>query len=161
MEVARSLDLLQSDAQHALENLRELASGIHASVLADRGLVEAIEARVARLPLRVDVECGPGVRGGDLSDSVEGAAYFLVCEALANTLKHGDAQRATVGLRLEAGMLRIDVSDDGSGFDPAEVSRQGGLAGLADRLSALGGSLHVASHPGSGTRLEAAVPSRS
>jgi signal transduction histidine kinase len=161
VEVARSLDLLQSDAQHALENLRELASGIHASVLADRGLAEAIEARVARLPLRVDVECGPGVRDGDLSDSVEGAAYFLVCEALANTLKHGDAQRATVRLRLESGMLRIDVIDDGCGFDPAEVSRRGGLAGLSDRLSALGGSLDVASRPGSGTRLEAAVPSRS
>ena len=144
-----------------LENLRELASGIHASVLADRGLVEAIEARVARLPLRVDVECGPGVRDGDLSDSVEGAAYFLVCEALANTLKHGDAQRATVRLRLESGMLRIGVIDDGCGFDPPEVSRRGGLAGLSDRLCALGGSLDVASRPGSGTRLEAAVPSRS
>ena len=161
VEVARSLDLLQSDAQHALENLREIAAGIHTSVLADRGLVEAIEARVARLPLRVTVECGPGVRDGNLSDSVEGAVYFLVCEALANTLKHGGAQRATVTLRLESDMLRIDVSDDGCGFDPAEMSRRGGLAGLSDRLSALGGSLDVASRPGSGTRLEAAVPSRS
>ncbi len=158
LALGRTLDTLQSDAEHALQNLRELASGIHTSVLADRGLVEAIEARVARLPLRVDVRCGPGVRDGRLSDSVEGAAYFLVCEALTNTLKHGAAQHATVGLHLEAELLRIDVSDDGCGFDPATGSARGGLAGLADRLAALGGSLDVASRPGSGTRLQAAVP---
>ena len=159
-ELGRTLDTLQVDAQQALTNLREIASGLHASVLADRGLVEAIETRVSRLPIRVEVECGPGVRDGRLSDSVEGAAYFLVCEALANTLKHGNARSAVVELRFESDVLRIDVTDDGRGFDP-DVIRRGGLAGLADRLSALGGTLEVASCPGAGTRLAAVLPSRS
>ena len=156
--MAQTLDTLQGDAVHALQNLREIASGVHASVLADRGLVEAIQTRVARLPIKVDVTCGPGVRDGELSDSVEGAAYFFVCEALANTLKHADAARASVDLRLESGMLRIDVSDDGRGFDPGNDFGGGGLAGLSDRLAALGGSLDVQSRPGAGARLAAAVP---
>ena len=156
--LAQTLDTLQGDAVHALQNLREIASGVHASVLADRGLVEAIQTRVARLPIKVDVTCGPGVRDGELSDSVEGAAYFFVCEALANTLKHADAARASVDLRLESGMLRIDVSDDGRGFDPGNDFGGGGLAGLSDRLAALGGSLDVQSRPGAGARLAAAVP---
>lgn len=156
--LARTLDTLQGDAVLALQNLREIATGIHASVLADRGLAEAIETRAARLPLRVEVNCGHGVRGGELSDSVEGAAYFFVCEALANTLKHGDAEHASVDLRLEAGLLHIEVSDDGCGFDPSAVVRSGGLAGLSDRLEALGGRLVVASMPGAGTRLAAVVP---
>ncbi|MEO6604999.1 MAG: ATP-binding protein [Aeromicrobium sp.] len=155
--LARTLDTLQGDAVHALQNLREIASGIHASVLADRGLVEAIETRVARLPLRVVVTCGQGFGDGELSDPVEGAAYFFVCEALANTLKHGGAEQATVELGLESGMLHIVVSDDGCGFDPSTVASVGGLAGLADRLAALGGSLEVESQPGNGTRLSAVV----
>ena len=156
--LARTLDTLQGDAVHALQNLREIASGIHASVLADRGLVEAIETRAGRLPIRVDVTCGDGVRDGSLSDSVEGAAYFFVCEALANTLKHGDAKRAAVTLRLESGVLHIDVTDDGRGFDPSGLVGAGGLGGLSDRLAALGGSLDIESRPGAGTRLSASVP---
>ena len=156
-----TLDTLQADAQHALTNLRELVTGIHTTVLADRGLVEAIAARVARLPLRVDVLPGPGVREGRLAESVEGAAYFTVCEGLANTLKHGHASRATVALRLEDGLLHIEVTDDGRGFDTATRNGSGGLAGLADRLAALGGTLEVRSQRGAGTTLTAAVPNPS
>ncbi len=159
--VAGTLDTLHGDAQLALENLRELASGIHPTVLADRGLVEAIENRAGRLPLRVDVHAGPGVREGRLSQSAEGAAYFTVCEALANTLKHGAAVRAVVSLRLDGGQLRIEVSDDGCGFDAAGRNGSGGLAGLEDRLAALGGDLEVRSRAGEGTTLLAVVPTGS
>jgi signal transduction histidine kinase len=156
--VSDTLDTMHGDAQVALENLRELASGIHATVLSDQGLVEAIENRVARLPLQVSVHAGPGIREERFAPSVEGAAYFTVCEALANTLKHGAADHAVVSIRHEAGALRLEVSDDGSGFDAGARNGAGGLAGLEDRLSALGGSLEVRSRPGEGTTLLATVP---
>ena len=70
------------------------------------------------------------MRDGTLAESVEGAAYFTVCEGLANTLKHGQADRATVTLRLEDGLLHIEVTDDGQGFDTATRNGSGGLAGL-------------------------------
>ena len=129
--VSDTLDTMRGDAQVALENLRELASGIHATVLSDQGLVEAIENRSPAAATR-DRPRRPGMREVRFAPSVEGAAYFTVCEALANTLKHGAASSAVVSIRApEAGALRLEVSDDGSGFDtttltarrPAELER--------------------------------------
>jgi signal transduction histidine kinase len=153
-----TLATLQTDAADALRNLRALASGIHESVLADRGLVAAVESRTGTLPIDVQVACGPGVRETRLAPPVAGAAFFTVCEALANTLKHADARSATVRMDLEGGRLQIDVTDDGRGFDAARAEGSAGLTGLRDRVAAVGGSLRVWSSPGGGTTLTAVVP---
>lgn len=106
-------------------DLRELARGIHPAVLGVRGLVEAIAARAARLPLAVDIDA---VR---FAPEVEGAAYFVISEALANVMKHAQVARATVRLFVEGGGLRIEVADPGCGFDPGAVEEGSGLEGCA------------------------------
>jgi signal transduction histidine kinase len=160
-DVARldqTLATLQTDAGDALRNLRELVSGIHEATLADQGLVAAVESRAGRLPIPVEVVCGPGVRAGRLAATVESTAFFTVCEALANTLKHGDARRAGIAMTLEDGSLRIEITDDGRGFDPADTTGSSGLIGLRDRIAAVGGSFEVRSAPGAGTTVTALVP---
>ncbi len=156
--VDQTLATLQADAAEALQNLRELVSGIHETTLADQGLAAAIEGRAARLPIPVQVSYSPGMRRERLAPTVESTAYFTVCEALANTLKHGEARQASVVLALDDGHLRIDVADDGQGFDPTDVTASTGLTGLRDRLAAVGGTLDVRSAPGHGTTLTAIVP---
>jgi signal transduction histidine kinase len=148
---------LQAEACQALSDLRELASGIHPSVLDDRGIVEAIETRAARLPLGVTIECERVLRDARFPEPVEGAGYFVVCEAFTNALKHSGAERVTVRLHHQADELAIEVSDDGRGFDPSTAGGSG-LSGLADRVEALGGSFAVTSAPGSGTYLHARFP---
>lgn len=148
---------LQAETRQALADLRELARGIHPSVLDDRGIVEAIEGRVARLPIGVTIECDRALRETRFPASVEGAAYFLVCEALSNALKHAGAERVIVRLGAEEGALTIEVADDGRGFDRA-ATRGSGLGGLADRTDALGGTFAVESRPGGGTTLRASFP---
>lgn len=150
--VEATLGDLQLEAQQAVADLRELARGIHPSVLSDRGVVEAIEARAARLPLGVTIECAPGLRSRRFEETVEGAVYFIVCEGFGNALKHSGAERVFVRLRHEPGELRVEVSDDGRGFDPARIARSG-LDGLADRVEALGGDFEVRAAPGAGTTI--------
>ncbi|MDP8928979.1 MAG: response regulator, partial [Actinomycetota bacterium] len=150
-----TLAQLQAEARQTLDNMRELAHGIHPPVLTDRGLLEAIEARAGRLPLGVTIEADATMRGARFPGAVEGAAYFLVSEAMANTLKHASAARVLVRLRLVEGGLQVEVCDDGVGFDSAAV-KGSGLTGLRDRVEATGGILRIASTPGEGTRLTAA-----
>jgi signal transduction histidine kinase len=152
-----SLSDLQAEAGQALADLRELASGIHPSVLDDHGLVEAIESRASRLPLGVTVECSPELRSTRFPEAIEGAAYFIVCEGFANALKHSGAERITVRLAQEHDALGLEISDDGAGFDPCSV-RRSGLAGLADRVEALDGHFSVSAMPGQGARLRATFP---
>jgi signal transduction histidine kinase len=162
--VEQTLTTLQSDAEEALRNLRELVSGLHESALADQGLAAAIEGRAAKLPIPVQVRVGPGVRDTRLAAPVESTAYFTVCEALANTLKHSHASHAVVALSQQDGLLHINVADDGHGFDPARVNGTTsltGLRGLRDRVSAIGGTLDIRSAPGQGTTLTAVVPTQS
>jgi signal transduction histidine kinase len=154
-----TLATLHADAGEALRNLRELVSGIHEATLADQGLVAAVQGRAAKLPIPVEVSCGPGVRAGRFAATVESTAFFTVCEALANTLKHAGAQRASIALTLDGGSLRIEVADDGRGFDPdATTTGSRGLTGLRDRIAAVGGTFAVRSAPGAGTMLTAVVP---
>ena len=96
-------------------------------------------------------------RGTRLPEAIEGAAYFLACEGLANTRKYASAQHATIRLASTPTSVHIEVADDGRGFDPATVTCSG-LRGLADRIEALGGSLRVVSRPGEGTRVNAELP---
>jgi signal transduction histidine kinase len=158
-QVESALADLQEETQMVLEDLRDLAQGIHPSVLNDRGLLEAVEARARAIPLPVRIDVDGRLRGVRFADEVEGAAYFLVSEALANALKHAGALRAEVRIRHDNGHLLVEVSDDGTGFEPAQVPQRG-LANLADRLEALGGRLRVSSRPGEGATVSGRVPAQ-
>lgn len=148
---------LQRDVRAILSDLRDLAQGIHPSVLTDGGLVEAVEDRCSRLPIEIEVETSPELRHQRFDDDVEGAAYFFVTEGLANILKHASASAARVDIHRRGGDLELAVGDNGVGFDPAAI-RQNGLAGLSDRFAALAGSVTLDTRPGGGTVLTARLP---
>jgi PAS domain S-box-containing protein len=132
----------------ALEELRELARGLHPAVLSDRGLRAAVEMLAGRAPLPVEIEAIPAER---LPAPVEAAAYYLIAEALTNVAKYANASTVRVRVTTSDASLFVEVSDDGiGGADPASGS---GLRGLADRVEALGGSLEVVSPAGVGTSL--------
>lgn len=150
----QALTELQDGLRRVIGELRELVHGIHPSVLSDRGLLEAVEALAARSAVPVAVRSDPALRGQRFAEEVEGAGYFTVAEALANVGKHATASQAEVRLARSNGSLRIEVSDDGTGFDPAAAGGEG-LANLAERLAALGGRLQVSSGPGDGTTVTA------
>jgi signal transduction histidine kinase len=149
----RLLDEARVELDRALEELRELARGIHPAVLTDRGLEPAVQALAARAPVPVDVEAMPTDR---LPAAVEAAAYFVVAESLTNVAKYARAEHATVRVGRRDGFAVVEVRDDGvGGADPAAGS---GLRGLADRLAALDGRLEVQSPPGGGTVVRANIP---
>jgi signal transduction histidine kinase len=143
----------REEARLAVQELRELARGLHPAMLSDRGLGPALEALASRAPVPVAVT---GVPERRLPPPVEAAAYFVVAEALTNVAKYAQAESARVDLAVEHGMLRAVVSDDGrGGADPMAGT---GLRGLRDRVDALDGTLDVHSPPGEGTRLTAELP---
>ena len=139
----------------ALEDLRDLARGIYPPLLADQGLVPALQAqaRKATLPVEIDAD---GI--GRYPQEAEAAVYFCALEALQNITKYAGASRATVRLSCSDGSLRFTVTDDGAGFDTASTRHGTGLQGMADRLAALGGALDVRSQPGRGTTLTGQLP---
>jgi signal transduction histidine kinase len=137
----------------SLQELRDLARGIHPAILSDRGLPEALEALTARAPLPVELLVEPG---GRAPEPVEVAAYYLVSEALTNIMKHSDATSASVSVTPRGTRLVVAVADDGAGG--ADRVTGSGLRGLTDRIQALGGRLVVSSPPGAGTTLRAEIP---
>jgi signal transduction histidine kinase len=149
------LGQLKAEAQDALENLRDLARGIYPPLLADRGLVAALEAQARKSAVPTQVE-PDGV--GRYSQDSEAAVYFCTLEALQNVAKYAQASRAIVRLSCLDGHLSFAVQDDGVGFDPATKGHGTGMQGMHDRLAALGGELRVISTPGSGTLVEGSVP---
>jgi signal transduction histidine kinase len=152
----QTLEVALDDGRRTLVSLQETARGIHPPVLSDHGLAAAVAERTSRLPIPVDVETALD-GGGRFAPEVEGAAYFVVTEALGNVLKHSGASRAWVTLETTpTRALRVVVRDDGNGFDPRAV-RSRGLLGLRDRIEAQGGTLAVVSEPGRGTCLTATV----
>ncbi len=151
-----ALSELQAEAQRILGDLRDLAQGIHPSVLSDGGLVEAVEERVASFPGEIRLRVAPALRQARFATDIEGAAWFVVSEGLANALKHAPSARVRVSL-LAGENLVVEIADDGPGFDPAAVPERG-LAGLRDRCEALGGGLDVESASGSGTTVRAWLP---
>lgn len=148
---------LHRDVAGLLVRLREFAHAIHPPVLADQGLLVAIEAQAARLPVEVVIESDPALRGVRYPRHIETATWFVVAEALTNAVKHAQASRVLVALTQPDTRLAVEVRDDGCGFDPAAV-RGLGLAGLADRISIVNGTLLVDSGPGRGTSLRAEIP---
>jgi signal transduction histidine kinase len=145
------------DAQRALENVQELARGIHPAVLTDRGLVEAVRERATRMTIPVNVRADRLPPGARFASDVEGAAYFFVSEALANVLKHAQARRVEVRFVGDDAGLVVEVEDDGRGFDAGRAKRSG-LRGLQDRIETLGGRLELTSRPGHGTLLQMDLP---
>jgi len=139
----------------ALEDLRDLARGIYPPLLADQGLVPALQAqaRKASLPVEIDAD---GV--GRYPQDTEAAVYFCALEALQNTAKYAGASRATISLSCSGDRLRFTVTDDGAGFDTASTGHGTGLQGMADRLDALGGAFDVRSRPGQGTTVSGQLP---
>jgi signal transduction histidine kinase len=150
-----TLEQLKGDADEALETLRDLARGIYPPLLADKGLLVALEsqARKAGVPVNVAAE---GVER--YAQDVESTVYFCVLEALQNVQKHAGASRVVVGLRGEEGTLVFDVDDDGGGFDAAISTRGSGLTNMVDRVEALGGTVEITSVPGAGTRVHGVLP---
>jgi PAS domain S-box-containing protein len=146
------LDVAIDELTAGLQEIRELASGLHPSVLSERGLVAALEALALRAPLPVDLTELPDRA---LPEQVEAAAYYVVAEALANVQKHAGAERVTVRARTARDVLTVEVVDDGVG---GADEGGGGLRGLVDRIEAVGGSLTLDSPSGGGTRLRAEIP---
>jgi PAS domain S-box-containing protein len=152
-EAERQLNSASDELAHALEELRELARGIHPAVLTDRGLEPALQALVTRAPVPVTLAEAPEER---LPEPVEAAAYYVVAEALTNVAKYSEASAATVRISRVNGNAVVEVADDGvGGADPGSGS---GLRGLADRVEALDGRLEIRSARGSGTTVRAEIP---
>ena len=137
----------------ALQELRELARGIHPAMLTERGLAAALESLAERSPVAVELELEDGDR---LDPAVEAAAFYVTSEALANVAKYAHASVVLIAVKRGEGRVLLAVSDDGiGGADPARGS---GLRGLVDRVEALGGVLTVTSVPGGGTTVQAELP---
>lgn len=151
-----SLDALGLAVEDAIDELREVAHGIHPHVLTDLGLPAALAGVGRQAPVPVTVRAG-GV--GRHPAELESAVYFCCREAIQNATKHGgSAVRVSVTLREEAGELRFTAFDDGPGFTPSSADRGAGLQNMQERLAALGGRLSIVSSPGWGTVVSGAVP---
>jgi PAS domain S-box-containing protein len=151
-EHAALLELAIEELATGLQEVRELAGGLHPSMLTERGLDAALEALALRAPVPVELEAMPDRR---LPEPVEAAAYYVVAEALANVHKHAGAHRVVVSATTDAHRLTVVVLDDGVG---GADEHGAGLRGLADRVEALDGRLTLESPRGGGTRLRAEIP---
>jgi signal transduction histidine kinase len=140
------------ELSQSLQELRELARGIHPAVL-NHGLKAALESLASRSPVPAAVSCP---EAGGLPEAVELAAYFVACEALANVAKYAQATRASVRVSRGGDALVIEIADDGVGG--ADETAGSGLQGLADRVAALDGTLRILSPPGEGTVVTAELP---
>jgi signal transduction histidine kinase len=154
-KTAEMLVQIEAETQTALEDLRDLARGIYPPLLADRGLVAALEAQSRKASVPVSVEADAV---GRYSADVEATVYFCTLEALQNVAKYADADGTVIRLSQSNGSLSFEVVDAGRGFDPDAVATGSGLQGMADRLAAVGGSLEIRSAPGRGTTVAGRVP---
>jgi signal transduction histidine kinase len=149
------LGQIEAETQSALEDLRDLARGIYPPLLADQGLVAALQAQSRKSHLGVEVDAD-GL--GRFPADVEATVYFCTLEALQNVAKYAAAERTVIRLARANGSLSFEVEDDGRGFDPGVLVSGSGLQGMADRLAAVGGSLEIRSAPGQGTTVAGHVP---
>ncbi len=152
-DAKRLIERSHDEAKRVLVELRELVRGIYPAVLSDRGLDAALSAIAGRSPVPVTVDVD---LPGRLPEEVEGTAYFVVVEALANISKHSDATKALVNVRRDGPWLRIEITDNGKGG--ADSTAGTGLRGLRDRIAALDGRMALTSPPGGGTTLAVDFP---
>jgi signal transduction histidine kinase len=155
-ETSSAVLLARQELEGAIEDLRELARGLHPPLLARRGLAAAIRAATARssIPIELDLRLD-----GDLPHPIEAAAYYVCAEAVTNTVKHAQASTVWISIVHDGALLTVDVRDDGIGgacidCDPDAT----GLGGLVDRVQALDGAIEVVSPAGAGTRVVATFP---
>jgi signal transduction histidine kinase len=146
------IDQIEVQLARTLDELRQLAHGLHPRVLAEAGLTETLASLALQAPIPISVDA-PAAR---LPAQIEAASYFLCSEALANVEKYAAASRVSITITSDDGRARVEIADDGLGG--ADPSRGTGLRGLADRIEALGGTFRVESSPGMGTRLTAEFP---
>lgn len=151
-EVMAAIEQARDDLRTASAELRQLARGIHPAVLSQSGLLPAIEDVAERLPLDVDLRI-PAQRW---NAEVETMVYFLACEALTNAVRHSEARRVSVSVDAGDAAVNVEIRDDGRGG--AVSSKGSGLAGMRDRVHALGGTLTIHSPAGGGTSIRAVVP---
>jgi signal transduction histidine kinase len=149
------LDALQQETTDALENLRDLARGIYPPLLADQGLPSALGAQARKAACPAEVQAA-GI--GRYPQDVEAAVYFCCLEALQNVAKYAACDGVVIRLSATDTALTFEVTDDGIGFDPDRTPLGSGMQNMADRLAALGGSLHVRSSPGHGTTVSGTLP---
>ena len=152
-EAQRAIDQVRRELGESLQELRDLARGIHPVIVTGQGLVAAAESLAARSPVPVELDLDVGERPPEV---VEVAAYYLLAEALTNVAKYARASRATVEVKRIRGRLIVEVADDGVGG--ADAATGSGLRGLNDRIEALGGRVRVWSPEGGGTRVRAELP---
>ncbi len=152
-EARDALEAASAELAHALDDLRELARGIHPAILSQRGLEPALEALAVRAPVPVQLDIA---LGEPLPEAVEACAYYVVAEALTNACKYAQASVVDVRISRDDGIAVVEVSDDGVGGARRAVG--GGLGGLADRVEALGGRLGLESPAGAGTTVRAEIP---
>ncbi len=152
-EAAELLDEATNELAVAIDELRELARGIHPAVLSDRGLEPALQALCARTPTPVNLDVALSDR---LPPSIEVAAYYTVAEALTNVAKYANVNRVGVSVSRVNGAARVEVVDDGVGGANPDIGS--GLAGLVDRIEALEGTIDIVSPVGRGTALRAEIP---
>jgi signal transduction histidine kinase len=147
------LSQVKGGLRDVLDELREIARGLHPAILSEGGLGPALKSLARRSTVRVQLHVGAVTR---LPQPVEAAAYYVASEALANTAKHANASVARVTLELDDGIARLSIRDDGvGGADPARGS---GIIGLTDRVEALGGTITLSSPPGAGTSIVVQLP---
>jgi signal transduction histidine kinase len=149
------LEQLRQETTQTLEDLRDLARGIYPPLLADKGLLAALQAQARKSTVETTVQ-GDGI--GRFDQDVEAAVYFSCLEALQNVAKYADAHRVAIHLANGDGRVTFEVRDDGVGFVPTARGMGTGLQGISDRLGALGGSFEVHSAPGAGTTVTGSVP---
>jgi signal transduction histidine kinase len=150
--VARYLEAAESDVSLAIEELRELAQGIHPAVLTDRGLAAAVESIAARSAVPIELRGMPWIR---LDEAAEATAYYVIAEAVTNAQRYAAASRIWVRVEAAPGGLHVEIGDNGVGG--AIESSGSGLEGLRDRVEATGGTFGVDSTPGRGTRVAALI----
>ena len=155
-ELARLAGTARQELEGAIEDLRELARGLHPPLLARHGLAAAVRSASARSSIPVELELYLPTA---LPPAVEAAAYYVCAEAVTNTIKHAQASKVRIGIVHANGTLEVDVRDDGIGgacidCDPDST----GLGGLVDRVEALDGTIVVVSPEGEGTRLVVTFP---
>jgi signal transduction histidine kinase len=152
-ELQRQVGRIADEVAEVIEELREIARGIHPAILSEGGLAPALRtlARRAAIPVELDIRSEQRA-----PDPIEVAAYYVVSEALTNTAKHAHASHAQVSVERRENRLHLSIRDDGIGG--ADPERGSGLVGLRDRVQALDGSIEVNSHPGHGTAIVAELP---
>jgi signal transduction histidine kinase len=150
-EMRSAVATAQGEAKAAVQELRELANGLHPAILTNGGLVAAVDSLAGRTPLPIRAD----VTEERFPPDVEAAAWFITCEAIANAVKHAEASGIDVRARRLGGELVVVVRDDGRGGVRPEGT---GIRGIADRAEAVGGSLEVRSEGGAGTEITATFP---